>query len=56
MKITTKKWIYGCIVGVFAGALIGGYTVAVIAGTAFINYSLNQDKVCDAMNNLTKLK
>ena len=45
MKISTKKFIGGCVCGLLVGALLGGFTVAIIMGTAFINYNLNNNQV-----------
>jgi hypothetical protein len=45
-QITLKVIIFWLTVGILAGALIGGYTVAVIGGHAFINYSLSHTTVC----------
>jgi hypothetical protein len=40
MKRTTKTFIGGCVLGVIVGAIVGGFAVAVVMGTAFINYNL----------------
>lgn len=40
MKRTTKTFIGGAVVGSLVGAIIGGFAVAMVMGTAFINYNL----------------
>jgi hypothetical protein len=56
MKNPKKTFIGGLVIGLVVGSLIGGFTVFMIGGTMFVNYSLNQDKVCTAMQELTKTK
>lgn len=40
MKITTKKFIGGLVIGSIAGALVGGLAVAHVMALAFINANL----------------
>jgi hypothetical protein len=56
MEKTTKTFIGGSVLGAIVGGIIVGFCVFAIMGTLFINYALNQDKVCDAMNNLVITK
>lgn len=44
-KSRMKSFIGGLVIGVLCGALVGGFTVAVIGGTAFINFALKQDEI-----------
>jgi hypothetical protein len=55
-KSRMKSFVGGLVLGGIVGAIIGGFAVAVVGATAFINYSLEQDKVCTAMQTLTKIK
>lgn len=55
-KSRIKSFVGGSFLGAIIGGVIVGFCVFSIMGTFFINYSLNQDKVCDAMNSLTNIK
>ena len=56
MKKELKTFIGGAVIGSVISGFIVGFCVFAIMGTLFINYALNQDKVCDAMNNLVITK
>ena len=56
MSIKTKKFFGGLVIGLLVGALIGGYTVACVMGTAFINYSLKNSKPLPTVQSLTQIK
>jgi len=45
MRKETKKFIGGAVIGVLVGAIIGGFTVAIVMGTAFVNYELKKVEV-----------
>ena len=44
MNKSTKTFIGGIVLGTILGAIIGGFAVAVVGATAFINYELAKDK------------
>jgi hypothetical protein len=43
MKNPKKTFIGGLVIGLLVGAILGGFTVAVIGATAFLNYELSKD-------------
>jgi len=45
MTNSTKKWIGGAVCGLVVGALVGGFTMTAIIGTAFVNYAFKQDEL-----------
>lgn len=51
-KSRKKSFIGGIVIGLLVGALIGGYTIAVIMGSAFIDYSLSHPIQCQTQNAL----
>jgi len=46
MKKTTKTFIGGGVIFGVLGLLIGGFVMAAVLGTAFINYSLKHPVIC----------
>lgn len=42
MRKETKTFIGGIVIGLIVGALVGGFTMSAILGTAFINYNLSK--------------
>lgn len=55
-KSRTKSFIGGIVLGALVGAIIGGFAVAMVGGTAFISYSLEQEKVCTALQTIIQHK
>jgi hypothetical protein len=53
-KTRIKSFIGGGIIGFIIGMVAGGFTVACIMGTLFIDYSLHQDKVHQSIISQTK--
>ena len=43
-KSRAKSFIGGTVIGLLLGALVGGFTVACIMGTAFINWNIKNEK------------
>jgi len=50
MKNTTKTFIGGGIIFGILGLLIGGFVIAAVLGTAFINYTLTHPTMCQSIN------
>ena len=44
-KSRTKSFVGGIVIGLLVGLICGGFTVAVIGGSAFINFEMGKHSV-----------